>query len=402
MRYGECFAFVFIPMVFLGLYNLLNTEKNHYHLIFGTCGLILSHNLSTLLTAIFAFLYCIINGKNLARTQVKKGLAIDLLFILLITSFFWMPLLETKFYTNYRVYEENAMANQESFLEATLELKDLFITKKDSLFLFEIGLPVICMLMFSIITWKNREENKKEYRFFLGAGILSLWMATKYFPWKILPDACYIIQFPWRMLLFSTFFFAIIVSINMTTIIKNFCRKDVLIIGVIAMIYISAQYGIIQYSEKVQDIKEVPIRSVTEDNTEWIPGMGRLEYLPTRAYNHSAYIANRENKLIILEGTGEIYEETKKGNQMTAKIATKDEKIKLELPYIYYPGYTVKLDGITVETYETENGFLGCQIEKNENGEIQVDYTGTSLMNFSKIIAGIAWIVCMIYVWKKR
>lgn len=32
---GECMAFVFIPMVFLGLYNLFNTEKNHYYLIFG-------------------------------------------------------------------------------------------------------------------------------------------------------------------------------------------------------------------------------------------------------------------------------------------------------------------------------------------------------------------------------
>lgn len=32
---GECMAFVFIPLVFLGLYNLFNTEKNHYYLILG-------------------------------------------------------------------------------------------------------------------------------------------------------------------------------------------------------------------------------------------------------------------------------------------------------------------------------------------------------------------------------
>lgn len=32
---GESMAFVFLPMVFLGLYNLFNTEKNHYYLIFG-------------------------------------------------------------------------------------------------------------------------------------------------------------------------------------------------------------------------------------------------------------------------------------------------------------------------------------------------------------------------------
>lgn len=32
--FGEAISFIFIPMVFLGLYNLFNTEKNHYYLIF--------------------------------------------------------------------------------------------------------------------------------------------------------------------------------------------------------------------------------------------------------------------------------------------------------------------------------------------------------------------------------
>lgn len=32
---GEACAFMFIPLVFLGLYNLFNTEKNHYYLVFG-------------------------------------------------------------------------------------------------------------------------------------------------------------------------------------------------------------------------------------------------------------------------------------------------------------------------------------------------------------------------------
>lgn len=36
---GEAISFVFIPMVFLGLYNLFNTEKNHYYLIFGAVRL---------------------------------------------------------------------------------------------------------------------------------------------------------------------------------------------------------------------------------------------------------------------------------------------------------------------------------------------------------------------------
>ncbi len=87
---------------------------------------------------------------------------------------------------------------------------------------------------------------------------------------------------------------------------------------------------------------------------------------------------------------------------MTAKIATQDETVKLELPYIYYPGYTVRFDGIILETFETENGFLGCQIDKNETGDIEVKYTGTRIMNYTKVISSITLIVCIIYVWKKH
>ena len=240
-------AFIFLPMVFLGLYNLFNTEKNHYYLVFGACGLILSHNISTVLTAIFAFIYCLINGKNLLRTHVKKGLLIDMVFILLITSFFWVPLLETKFSADYRVYEENAMQTQEGLLNHRLSIKNFLLTEKNVAYIFEIGLPVICMLIFSIMAFRNLEENKKEYLFFLILGLFSVWIATKYFPWKALPDCCYIIQFPWRMLVFSSFFFAIICSINSMVVIRRFNGKDVFFIGLICVLYLFSRYSVMPY-----------------------------------------------------------------------------------------------------------------------------------------------------------
>ena len=54
---GEFASFVFIPLVFLGLYNLFNNEDKNYYLTIGAVGLILTHNISTLVTAIFAFIY---------------------------------------------------------------------------------------------------------------------------------------------------------------------------------------------------------------------------------------------------------------------------------------------------------------------------------------------------------
>ena len=247
------------------------------------CGLILSHNISTVLTTILASIYCLVNIKNIFTTRVKKGLIIDIIFILLITSFFWMPLLETKFLTNYRVYEQDAMSTKESFLSHTLAINDLFITKQGNLFVFEIGLPVILMLAFSILTFRKLEENEKEYAFFLLAGLTSIWMTTKYFPWKFLPNGAYIIQLPWRMLVFSTFFFAIVASINMATLIRKFNGKDVFMIAIICLLYIATRHGAIPYSEEVLNVEDESISAVTGHENEWLPGMGRLEYLDRKS-----------------------------------------------------------------------------------------------------------------------
>lgn len=335
-------------------------------------------------------------------TRVKKGLIIDIVFILLITSFFWVPLLETKFSTNYRVYEQDAMSTKESFLSCTLAINDLFITKQGNLFVFEIGLPVILMLAFSILTFRKLEENKKEYVFFLLAGLTSIWMTTKYFPWKFLPNGVYIIQLPWRMLVFSTFFFSIVASLNMATLIRKFNGKDVLMITMICILYIATRYGAIPYAEEVLNVQDYPISAVTGHENEWLPGMGRLEYLPSKAYENTFYIATRQDEIFTLEGDCEIREYAKSGTDLTAKIATQEKNAKLELPYIYYPGYTVRFDGMLIDTFETENGFLGCNIMNQEQGELEIEYTGTNLMKITKILSIFALIAYIVYVWKKH
>ena len=129
------------------------------------------------------------------------------------------------------------MATGESVIARALEIKNFFITKRDAIYVYEIGLPVILMLAFSVMTIRRLKENKKEYLFFFISGLISLWMSTKYFPWKWMPNSFYIIQFSWRMLVFSSFFFAIICSINMTTLIRKFNIRDVIILGVICVLY---------------------------------------------------------------------------------------------------------------------------------------------------------------------
>ncbi len=401
---GEFMAFIFIPMVFLGLYLLFNTTENHYYLTFGAAGLLLTHNISIWITFFFAILYILCHVKQLRETHVKKGILINIMFILTITSFFWIPMLETRLTTDYQVYEAGAMANSESVASHSITISQLFATKTEENFVFELGPHVIIMLVFSIMTFKKLKENiKKQYIFYCVSGIICLWMSTKYFPWKWMPEFMSIIQFPWRMLLLASFFLSIVCSINMSVVIKNFHTKDAMILLIICVIYTIALKEHIPYAnESIVAIENCSLGIMSGKENENVAGTARAEYLPVKAFQNRFYIATRENASYVLQGKAIIEEEEKIGSRYTAKIQTLEEQAIIELPYIYYPGYEVRADGMIEKTFETENGFLGIALSENDTVTIEVKYKGTQWMKISKIISLVSMMIFGIYVWKER
>ena len=55
---GELLAFVFIPMVFHGLYNIIKDNGNkHYLLVIGVVGTVYAHNISLIMVLIFALYF---------------------------------------------------------------------------------------------------------------------------------------------------------------------------------------------------------------------------------------------------------------------------------------------------------------------------------------------------------
>ena len=390
---GEFASFVFIPLIFLGLYNLFNNEDKNYYLTIGAVGLILTHNISTLVTAIFAFIYVLTNIMKFKNKKIIKDFFINILFIILITSFFWIPLLETKMSADYAVYQDGIMATPESVQARGLEIKNLFVTFTNEEFVFEIG-PCLILLAFSIMSLRNLERLKKEYILFLIFSILSLFMATKFFPWKYLPSIFSMIQFPWRMLEFSVFFLSIVCSMNAFVIIKRFNLKDVLVMIIILVMYVIALNPFVKIGEerltKIEEIEKQGYFSGRQDET--VIGAAKGEYLTSKANDDKFYLATRENSVYVLSGKAIIEKEEKIKNKMQFKIKNMEET-EYELPYIYYPGYEIRLDGIIIENHETENGFLGFRLEDKTEAIIEVQYVGTKLMKISYIISLIGTII---------
>ena len=114
------------------------------------------------------------------------------------------------------------------------------------------------------------------------------------------------------------------------------------------------------------------------------------DYLPYKASKNIIYLNVRENKTYILDGKATIVSENK--YKLNDSIEIEDvENVKLELPFLYYCGYSIKINGNKIKYYESENGFI-C-IDVNENGTIEVEYTGTMIEKMGYVISFVSLLV---------
>ena len=355
----------------------------------------------TVITAIIALLYVLMNLPKLKDRKIIERLFFNIIFIICISSFYWFSVFQTSITTNYEVYQSGKMATSESVAGQGLTLKQLIVTSNNERCVFEIGIHILIMICFTIAAFRRIiPKMKKEYIFFLILGIISTFMATKYFPWKFLGERVALIQFPWRMMTISNFCFTIICGINMGIVIKKFNFKDAVILCVISIIYAFVLKSFIPVSPneitKVEDYESIGFVSGRVEDT--LPGMGKSEYLPKNAYNNSFYIATRDKGVIILEGDGKIEDVQKNGNKLTFKLEVLEDETVIELPYIYYPGYRVTLDGSDIKAYENKNGFLTISLDEISKSDISVEYKGTNIMNYVKIFSIISFILFIAYV----
>ena len=361
----------------------------------------MTHTLMTMLTAIIASIYVCVNIVKLKDKEILKQLGISVLCILGISAFFWIPMVETYFFADYAVYQEDSMATTKSLYESGLDIKTLLYTdtKGDTTYVFEVGIPILVMICLSILTIKKGIDKKyrKEYILFFFFFILSTVVTIKEFPWGIFEDIFQIIQFKWRMLLFSNFFLAIICAINMNMLIKKFNYKDIIVISTIFILYLALFKPLLPEEQDIRDINRYTIGKVTENKTEAIIGMGKGEYLPVKSNDNREYIRTREDTVYMIKGSGEIKEVNKKGQNLTCKISALENGTIVEFPYIYYPGYKIIVNGEKVESFESENGFLAVSLPEMSSSEVVVEYVGTNLMTISKIISGMTLISMIVF-----
>ena len=421
---GEFTAYIFFPMLFHGLFNLLKDDgKKHYYIAISAIGLILTHTISTEYSAIFALLYIIFNFKQLKNKEVIRKIAINVIFILAITAFFTVPLMEHKILGNYVIFNSTSMRSLPSDVQnSTIKISQLFkdIGEVNGVS-FKIGIPLIILTLLGIVSYKKVDKNvRSEYITFAVIAMISLAMVIKLFPWTIMPKILTTLQFAWRMLAFFEFALSIICAINLYYFIDIICKKsnknskntkvhtktenlyNMLLLFAIIVIIISMMKIDYNYSyekEKFLTDEEYETK-INEKNSIW--SINR-EYLPEKVDVKElgkSYLDYREDKVYVLKGNATIINEKKKDLQLEFDIENYKANTILELPYIYYLGYTVTTEqNEKIQMFESDNGMLAIKLDENiESAHITVKYTGTIIEKVSYLISAISTITFIGYV----
>lgn len=397
---NETFTFMFMPMILLSLEYLLEKKDNKFYPLFiiGYIGMFNSHLVITLYFTLLLIPFFIINFNKIFKKERLKPLIIATIVVTIIVLPFFVTVLEHKILGNYVVYQDGMMTGLNYMEYYSLNIKDYFKTNIDYMW----GVPLFInifsfvMLMISSV-YSIIKKTNKTYLFYYLLTILSFIITLKIFPWRNLPEALYMIQFPWRM----ETILAISYSICAVIFIKYFKPNKIkyISIGFILLIFSSSIFMINNFMKT-----DYYTTDILEDNL----AMGHSnEYLPVKTNENIDYYYGRNEDIVIKSGDGVVNVNNNKVPNLNFTVTESSDYMILELPRLYYLGYSItSKDGKIKDCYENDNGFLEIIIDGN--GDYALTYTGTttyvvaSKLRIVFIIISIGYLAYKLYNKKRK
>lgn len=395
---AESFVFVFMPLIFLGIYYLLHQQykKFYFYFVIGYVGLLNSHLIMSIYITIFLSIFLLIHLKTIWNKETIFRLLLATFLVILISLPFLIPVFTHMLNGNYVAFTKGEMSNR-------------FGVYGNGLFLFQfllgwkkIGFHMINWLALGLIIYflyKLKKENKLKNMiktndlFSMGfiCMFLGIWLSSHLFPWFLLPNFLLMIQFPYRLGVLTSFG----VSILSYFALKLWNSKKIIVLSILSCILFASLPMVMQKYTK-EDLNFYNFSSV---------GMGyQEEYLPIRTKYNKEYFEHRNTEVLLLEGNADIqiiYNDTP---NLTFTVKNTNYA-RLELPRLYYLGYTIKTnnkngDRTYLEYHESTNGFI--EIEVEEDATIDVTYENTKLGRIGTNISIVTLFIFLIYLLIKK
>ncbi|MCR4909001.1 MAG: YfhO family protein, partial [Lachnospiraceae bacterium] len=401
---GEVTAFIFVPLVIAGLYDLLVKNLKHPAILgLGMTGVILSHTLTTLfclVLAVAAFLFYIAAGEKGKRRWGILKLFLTAFSVLALTAFYWAPVLEQMGSNVFR-YET---ASFDVWFERLL-FKDVFANRNPGM-----GIAPFLLLLPGLFFFGNKAEREKTEGgisrggfalFSCIAGAVFTLSSTGAFPWKHFFEKLQFVQFPWRVFILASPLFAFASGIFFDALAERMAESfsgsgetayrerralfagELLGLVVLSVMIASAvgNYGRNEeeYYSYSQDYFEYPRYTESVIGGEWLPENAKDRHALTDDASY-AYT----------DGGERINAERYKN---TLTLALSGKEAYADIPFVWYLGYRAE-DEKGRELFSDGSGENGrMRVFPDGARNVRVTYAGTAIQHGADAISLAALLV---------
>lgn len=369
---GEFLGLIFLVPIVSGMYDFIYKDfKKTYLLFIGFFGIVNSHIISTIIAIIYCIVYFIIHLRLIKFRNVAKLFAVAIL-VIMITSSFWMPMIEQLSIQEYKLTDRWVHIESEEYY-----LYDLLSNQK-----FSIGLLITILMPMLIYALFDKRISNKSKKFILLLFVIMILTVTPKF-WDLTKDVLGIIQFKWRLLGLLT----ILSSISLTLVIKEYSQileiklESVMMSILVLSIFFTLQFNISDFKTSARLRSAEDLDAVYYANTSI--GVGQ-EYLPIEVNYNNIKIENQAKSNI-----DEEVEVTKRN--LHTEFETQKDYDYIVIPSVYYYGYVGnivdnegKVESLKIE--KADNGLVKVLTEGKE-GKVSVWYNGTRIQKVSYIIS---------------
>lgn len=448
---GEFTALIFYPLVFLGLMRLygISTEDAEGNesgdrsreglrgyfisllpIVIGVTGIINCHVLSGIIVAIFVIVFALINWKKTFTKDVLAGIGIAVTVVLLLNLWYIVPFIQVMAdgIGVMGLRQNGRFRSNGTYLWQILSLfprpgislssEEIIGEARPMEMVVTIGAGLITLVTYAVMkgygligkkqnadmasNGKDEHDNSNTESGVMNAlfaiSLLTVFMATPYFPWDglkrisgVMNSLITNIQFPFRFLSVATLCLALltglmiksiktIVVLNAKTIMAIFSIVIVILSVISASYYMTEKGTSDEFTYIVDEFEEGGIMGA-----EYLPS-GTAEDYDTNynePYSETAVINSWSRE------KGRIHLDVTNGT---------DDIAEVSVPFIYYRGYRA-VDAATrvaVEVIKDSNGFAQLRLGAGYSGSVEVFYKEPVLWRMCEIISLLTIIVLIV------
>lgn len=390
---GESLAFGALPWVLFFANKTINSKKYGTHFSISLIALLLSHNLIAVLALAFITTLLLVDGKATNPKRLLPSLGVSLLAV----SFFWLPALFEKKFT---VLDTSPLNLNQLKLHFP-SLDQLFGSAWDHGYSYAfavdgipLGLGLIAIFSACIAIpiqivrkSKNLFENIVLILFFL---LIYLMNSNSEFLWNTFPITS-IIQFPWRLLFFTTFLSAII-----TAMIAQYWNKTIIAVIIVVLLFSLSKTSLninnFHYPNEYWFSFPLNTTILNENDPIWYKRTEALNFID----QHDAIIMTPDSS-----STSQITAFNGSRHDYAISLASDSSVIEKTL---YFPGWETKVDGKSIDLTETTDRYFGLINFDLKAGEHHVvtKFTQKTPWRIIGNLLSVLGIIGMIYLHKEN